>query len=100
MQYANKAELMDGIIKKYHPEALLEKDTAVDGSSMTEATQAEVKIQQPPKRNPARSKQLKPLPEQQEKDCKKDSTQASQKQTGTETEAEPMLQEVNPDRQT
>lgn len=71
-----------------------------NGSSMTEATQAEVKNQQPPKRNPARSKQLKPLPEQPEKDCKKDSTQASQKQTGTETEAEPMLQEVNPDRQT
>lgn len=87
VQYANKAELMDGIIKKYHPEALLEKDTAVDGSSMTEATQAEVKIQQPPKWNPARSKQLKPLPEQPEKDCKKNSTQPSQKQTGTETEA-------------
>ena len=100
VQYANKAELMDGIVKKYHPEALLEGDVAGDGSGMTESKQTEAKNHQPPKRNTSRSRQPKPLPESTEKDGKKGGSQPSQKRVVAETEPEPVRQEVNSDGQT
>ena len=100
VQYANKAELMDGIVKKYHPEALLESDVAGDGSGMTESMQTEAKNHQPPKRNTSRSRQPKPLPESTEKDGKKGGSQPSQKRVVAETEPEPVRQEVNSDGQT
>ena len=100
VQYANKAELMDGIVKKYHPEALLEADVAGDGSGMTELKQTEAKNHQPPKRNTSRSRQPKPLPEQTEKSDKKGGSQPSSKQAATEVEPERVPQEVNPDGQT
>ena len=100
VQYANKAELMDGIVKKYHPEALLESDVAGDGSGMTESMQTEAKNHQPPKRNTSRSRQPKPLPESIEKDGKKGGSQPSQKRVVAETEPEPVRQEVNSDGQT
>ena len=100
VQYANKAELMDGIVKKYHPEALLEGDVPGDGSGMTELKQTEAKNHQPPKRNTSRSRQPKPLPESTEKDGKKGGSQPSQKRVVAETEPEPVRQEVNSDGQT
>lgn len=50
VQYANKAELMDGIVKKYHPEALLEGDVSGEGGEMAEPKQTEAKSHQPPKK--------------------------------------------------
>lgn len=100
VQYANKAELMDGIVKKYHPEALLESDVAGDGSGMTESMQTEAKNHQPPKRNTSRSRQPKPLPESIEKDGKKGGSQPASKQAATEVEPERVPQEVNSDGQT
>lgn len=100
VQYANKAELMDGIVKKYHPEALLESDVAGDGSGMTESMQTEAKNHQPPKRNTSRSRQPKPLPEPTEKSDKKGGSQPASKQAATEAEPERVPQEVNLDGQT
>lgn len=100
MQYANKTELMDGIVKKYHPEALLEGDVAGEGGEMAEPKQTEAKNHQPPKSNRSRSRQPKPLSEQAEKDGKKGGSQPSEKQVIAETEPEPVLQEVNSDGQT
>lgn len=100
VQYANKAELMDGIIKKYHPEALLEGDVAGDGSGMTESKQTEAKNHQPPKQNTSRSRQPKPLPEPTGKSDKKGGSQPTSKQVATEVEPDPVLQEVNSDGQT
>ena len=97
VQYASKAELMDGIVKKYHPEALLEGDVAGDGSGMTELKQTEAK---PPKRNTSRSRQPKPLPESTEKSDKKGGSQLSQKQVAVESEPERVPQGVNSDGQT
>lgn len=95
VQYANKAELMDGIVKKYHPETLLESDTTGEGGEMAEPKQAEAKNHQPPKSNRNGSRQPKPLPEQAGKDGKKGASQSSQKQVNAETEAEPVLPEVS-----
>lgn len=95
MQYANKAELMDGIVKKYHPEALLEGDVAGDGGEMAEPKQTEAKNHQPPKGTHNRSRQPKPLPEQAEKDGKKGGSQPSEKQVIVEAEPEPVQQEVS-----
>lgn len=100
VQYANKAELMDGIVKKYHPEALLEGDVAGDGSGMTESKQTEAKNHQPPKRNTSRNRQPKPLPESTEKSNKKGGSQPASKQAATEVEPERVPQEVNFDGQT
>ena len=100
VQYANKTELMDGIVKKYHPEALLEGDVAGEGGEMAEPKQTEAKNHQPPKSNRSRSRQPKPLSEQAEKDGKKGGSQPSEKQVIAETEPEPVLQEVNSDGQT
>ena len=95
VQYANKAELMDGIVKKYHPEVLLEGDVAGEGGEMAEPKQAESKNHQPPKSNRSRSRQPKPLPEQAEKDGKKGGSRPSEKQVIVETEPEPVKQEVS-----
>lgn len=95
VQYANKAELMDGIVKKYHPEALLEGDVAGDGGEMAEPKQTEAKNHQPPKGTHNRSRQPKPLPEQAEKDGKKGGSQPSEKQVIVEAEPEPVQQEVS-----
>ena len=94
VQYANKAELMDGIVKKYHPEALLEGDVSGEGGEMAEPKLTEAKNHQPPKSNRSRSRQPKPLPEQADKDGKKGGSQPSQKQSNVETEPEP-VQEVS-----
>lgn len=88
VQYAHKAELMDGIVKKYHPEALLEGDASGEGGEMAEPKQAEAKNHQPPKRNTSRSRQPKPLPESTEKDGKKGGSQPSEKQMTAEPEPE------------
>ncbi len=95
VQYANKAELMDGIIKKYHPEALLEGDISGEDGGMTEPRQTEAKNHQPPKGNRNRSRQPKPLSEQDEKDGKKGGSQPLQKQVTAEQEPEPVPQEVS-----
>ena len=84
VQYANKAELMDGIVRKYHPEALLEGDITGGGGEMEEPKQTEAKNHQPPKSNRSRSRQPKPLPEQTEKDGKKGGSLPSQKQVTVE----------------
>ena len=94
VQYANKAELMDGIVQKYHPEALLEADTTGEGGEMAEPKQTDAKNHQPPKSNRSRSRQPKPLPEQAEKSGKKGDSLPSQKQVNVETEPEP-VQEVS-----
>ena len=90
MQYANKAELMDGIVRKYHHEALLEGDVAGASGEMAAPKQTEAKNLQPPKGNRSRSRQPKPLPDQTEKDGKKGGSQSSQKQLNVETEPEPV----------
>lgn len=95
VQYANKAELMDGIVKKYHPEALLERDVPGEGGEMAEPKQTEVKNHQPPKGNRNRSRQPKPLPAQAEKEGKKGGSQLSGKQVNVETEVKPVQQEVS-----
>ena len=95
VHYANKAELMDGIVKKYHPEALLEGDVAGEGGEMAEPKQTEAKNHQPPKSNRNRSRQPKPLPEQTGKDGKKGGSQPSEKQVIVETEPVPVQQEVS-----
>lgn len=95
VQYANKAELMDGIVKKYHPEALLEGDVAGEGGEMAEPKQTEAKNHQPTKGNRSRSRQPKPLPEQADKDGKKGGSQPSEKQMTAEPEPEPVPQEVS-----
>ena len=95
VQYANKAELMDGIVKKYHPEALLEGDVPGEGGEMAEPKQTEVKNHQPPKGNRNRSRQPKPLPAQAEKEGKKGGSQLSGKQVNVETEVKPVQQEVS-----
>ena len=95
VQYANKAELMDGIVKKYHPEALLEGDVSGEGGEMAEPKQTEAKNHQPPKGTRNRSRQPKPLPEQTEKNSKKGGSQPSEKQVIVEAEPEPVQQEVS-----
>lgn len=95
VQYANKAELMDGIVRKYHPEALLEGDVTGGGSEMEEPKQTEAKNHQPPKSNRSRSRQPKPLPDQTEKDGKKGGSQPSHKQVTVEPEPEPVPLEVS-----
>lgn len=100
VQYANKAELMDGIIRKYHPEALLEGDITGEGGGMAEPEQTEAKNHQPLKSNRSRSRLPKPLPEKTERDGKKGGSHPSQKQAVAEADQEPVLQEVNPDGQT
>ena len=95
VQYANKAELMDGIVKKYHPEALLEGDISGEGGEMAEPKQTEEKNHQPPKGTRNRSRQPKPLPEQAEKDGKKGSSQPSDKQVIVEAEPELVQQEAS-----
>jgi|GEM_PF-1015077 TRAG family protein len=95
VQYANKAELMDGIVKKYHPEALLEGDVSGEGGEMAEPKLTEAKNYQPPKSNRSRSRQPKPLPEQADKDGKKGGSQPSEKQMTAEPEPEPVPQEVS-----
>ena len=94
MQYANKAELMDGIVRKYHHEALLEGDVAGESGEMAAPKQTEAKNHQPPKGNRSRSRQPKPLPEQAEKDGKKGGSQPSEKQLIVEAEPELVQQEV------
>ena len=94
MQYANKTELMDGIVKKYHPETLLEGDVAGDGGEMAEPKQTEAKNHQPPKGTRNRSRQPKPLPEQAEKDGKKGGSPPSEQQLLVEAEPELVQQEV------
>ena len=89
---------MDGIVKKYHPEALLEADVTGEGGEMAVPKQTEAKNHQPPKGNRSRSRQPKPLPEQAEKDGKKVGSQISEKQVVAEPE--PVPQEVNSDGQT
>ena len=95
VQYANKAELMDGIVKKYHPEALLEGDVSGEGGEMAEPKQTEAKNHQPPKGTRNRSRQPKPLPEQTEKNSKKGGSQPSENQVIVEAEPEPVQQEVS-----
>lgn len=95
VQYANKAELMDGIVKKYHPEALLESDAAGEGGEMAEPKQTDAKNHQPPKSNRSRSRQPKPRPEQADKDGKKGGSQLSQKQMTADSEQESVPQEVS-----
>ena len=95
VQYANKAELMDGIVRKYHPEALLEGDASGEGGEMTEPKQTEAKNHQPPKSNRNRSRQPKPLPEQADKDGKKGGSQPAEKQMTAEPEPEHVPQEVS-----
>lgn len=95
VQYANKAELMDGIVRKYHPEALLEGDVTAGGSEMEEPKQTEAKNHQPPKSNRSRSRQPKPLPDQTEKDGKKGGSQPSHKQVTVEPEPEPVPMEAS-----
>ena len=95
VQYANKAELMDGIVKKYHPEALLEGDVSGEGGEMAEPKLTEAKNHQPPKGTRNRSRQPKPLPEQPEKDGKKGGSQPPEKQVMVEVEPEPAQQEVS-----
>ena len=90
VQYANKAELMDGIVRKYHHEALLEGDVAGESGEMAAPKQTEAKNHQPPKGNRSRSRQPKPLPDQTEKDGKKGGSQSLQKQLNVETEPEPV----------
>ena len=95
VQYANKAELMDGIVRKYHPEALLEGDVTGEGGEMEEPKQTEAKNHQPPKSNRSRSRQPKPLPDQTEKDGKKGGSQPSHKQVTVEPEPEPVPMEAS-----
>ena len=95
VQYANKAELMDGIVKKYHPEALLESDAAGEGGEMAEPKQTDAKNHQPPKSNRSRSRQPKPRPEQADKDGKKGGSQLSQKQMTADSAQESVPQEVS-----
>ena len=84
---------MDGIVKKYHPEALLEGDATGEGGKMAEPKQTGAKNHQPPKGN--RSRQPKPLPEQSERGGKKGGSQPSQKPVTAETGPEAARQEVS-----
>ena len=100
VQYANKAELMDGIIRKYHPEALLEGDIVGEGSGISEPQQTEAKNHQPQKKGQGKSRQPRPLSKSDEKAGKRGGSQPSQKQIAFEAPPEPIQREVNADGQT
>ena len=98
VQYANKAELMDGIIRKYHPEALLEGDIVDEGGGMPEPEQTEAKHHQPSKRSQSKNRQPRPLSDSDKKDGKRGGGQPARRQAPAD--AEPIQQEVNADGQT
>ena len=99
MQYANKAELMDGIIKKYHPEALLEADTVGESGGMAEPQQTEAQSHESLKSNQVKTRQPRPLSRQKEKDDKKGGVMPLQEQAVISNDQISLRQEVNSDGQ-
>lgn len=71
VQYANKAELMDGIVKKYHPEALLEGDVAGDGGEMAEPKRRKQRTISRPKALAIEADSRSPFPSKQKKTARK-----------------------------
>ena len=63
VQYANKSELMDGIIQKYPPEALPDGTVDSEGGGMSGITLRQETEQASSKRTQSRNRQPKPLPQ-------------------------------------